>query len=965
MKKLNLLFMLLVSILSYQSYWGQSYTVPVCNGTIGTNSYGTPNSNATANSKSRGAFIIPASQLTAIANNTITATYFKRYTASGTLNADANFKIYMMNTTATDFGSGALDWATAISGATLVYDSNPQTAVGNSAGFKQFVHSVNFPYTSGSNLAVFTEYTQTTAQAATINWEYEYSSPCVNTANSNTTKYVTTTSAFGATLTSSDYRRPHIAFDVPPTSAPSCTALTFPANGATNTPYSPTLTWSAVTGSAAASSYKLKVGTTPGGSNIVANTNVGNVTSYALSNLTASTTYYVTVTPVNSLGEATGCTETSFTVASPPANDNCANAIPLTVNSDLNCTVTASGNTLGATNSGITMVSPCSTTAVGDDDVWYSFVATSTSHQISLTNVVSTGPTSTTDAYFQVLSGVCGSQTSVLCSDPNAAVVTGLTVGQTYYIRVFTFGESTAGGRNISFNICVGTPPPPPSNDNCVNATPLTVSSGSLCTNSVAGTTLSATDSGVAISPCTGTADDDVWYSFVATSATHVVALTNVVSVGTTSSTSLYLQVLGGSCGSLTSVICDTSYATPTQLTGLTVGNTYYVRVYNSNSGTGYANTFNICVTTPVAPPNDECANAVSLTVSPTSTCVSPTAGTTASATNSGLAVSPCTGTADDDVWYSFVATAATHIITLSNVVSTGTTSSTSLYTQVFSGACGSLTSIACGTTNGTTVTGLTSGQTYYVRLYNSNGAGYSNSFNICVTTPPPPPANDVCSGAIALTVGNNFNSNVITTSNDGATTDGTTTCQTSRGDNVWYSVVVPASGTLTIETQGVTGSGFVDTVLSVHGGACGSLTDVACDDDSGVDNFSLLSLTGQTPGATLYISVWRYTGTAGGGSTTGQFKLSAYDASVLATNETSLSKDKIKVYPNPFKDVLYISDISNVKSASIVDISGRMIKTIDKPESALHLEGLKSGMYVVILTMKDGSRKTIKAIKQ
>lgn len=964
MKKLNLLLALLMCLLANQKYAGQAFTVATCSSNVDNLTYCAMRSSTTANDKNRMAFIIPASQLTTIANGTITSTYFRRATASGTLNADTTFKIYLKNTASTDFGAGALDWATEIGTATLVYDGNPQTAVGNSAGYKQFVHSTNFNYTAGNNLAVYLEYTQTTAQASTIYWQYEYVSPCVNTSNSNTTKYENTTGAFTGTLSNSNYRRPFIAFDVPPTSPPACTTLTFPAAGSTNAPYSPTLTWNAVTGISGATSYKLKVGTTPGGSDIVPNTNVGNVTSYALSNLTASTTYYVTVTPVNSLGEATACTETSFTVAGPPANDNCANAIPLTVNSDLNCAVTGSGNTLGATNSGITLVSPCSTTAVGDDDVWYSFVATSTSHQVSLTNVVSTGPTSTTDAYFQVLSGACGSQASVLCSDPNAALVTGLTVGQTYYIRVFTFGESTAGGRNISFNICVGTPPPPPSNDNCANAIPLTVSSGSLCTNSVAGTTLSATDSGVAISPCTGTADDDVWYSFVATSAAHVVALTNVVSVGATSSTSLYLQVLSGSCGSLTSVICDTSFATPAQLTGLTVGSTYYIRVYNSNTGTGYANNFNICVTTPVVPPNDECANAVPLTVSSNSTCGSSTAGTTASATNSGLAVSPCTGTADDDVWYSFVASASTHAIILTNIVSTGTTSSTSLYTQVFSGACGALTSVVCGTTHFTPVTGLTPGQTYYVRLYNSNGSGYSNSFNICVITPASPPANDVCSGAVALTVGNNFNSNAITTSNDGATTDGTTTCQSSRGENVWYSVVVPASGTLTIETQGVAGSGLLDTVLSVHGGTCGSLTNIACDDDSGIDNYSLLSLTGQTPGATLYISVWRYTATAGG-SVPGQFKLSAYDASVLSANEAEIAKDKLKVYPNPFRDVLYISDISNVKTISIVDMSGRKIKAFDKPESALHLDELRPGMYVIVLTMKDGSRKTIKAIKQ
>lgn len=960
--------MLLTSALTCQLYWGQTYTVPVCNGTIGTNNYGAPNSNATANSKSRGAFIIPASQLTNIADGTITSTYLKRYTASGTLNAGATLKIYMKNTSATDFGSAALDWATEIATATLVYDANPDAAIGSTAGFKQFLHSTGFVYTSGNNLAVYTEYVQTTAQTATINWEYEYSSPCVNTGNSNTTKYATTTGVLPATLSSSDYRRPHIAFDAtipPPTSVPACTTVTFPTAGATNVGYAPTVTWNAITGAAAgATGYKVRVGTTPGGSEVLASTNVGNITSYQLPALSPSTTYYMTVIPTNSLGDATGCTEMSFTTLSPPANDNCGSAVALTVNADLNCGTVTAGNTLGATNSGITMVSPCSTTAVGDDDVWYSFVATSTSHQVSLTNVVSTGTTSTTDAYFQVLSGACGSQASVLCSDPNSALATGLTVGETYYVRVFTFGESNTGGRYISFNVCIGTPPPPPSNDNCANAIPLTVSSGSLCSSSLAGTTLSATDSGVAVTPCSGTADDDVWYSFVATSAAHTVALTNVVSVGTSSSTSLYLQVLSGACGSLAQVACDTSFATPTQLTGLTVGDTYYVRVYNSNTGSAYANTFNICVTTPVVPANDDCATAVPLTVNPDLLCGVTTAGTTANATNSSIAVAPCTGTADDDVWYSFVATSTAQTITLSNVVSTGSTSSTSLYTQVFSGACGTLTSVACSTTNSVTVGGLTAGQTYYVRVYNSNGAGYSNSFNICVGTPPPPPANDVCGGAVALTVGNNFNSNVITTTSAGATTDGTTTCQTSRGDNVWYSVVVPASGSLTIETQGVAGSTFTDTVVSVHGGTCGALTNVACDDDSGVDNFSLISLTGQTPGATLYVSVWRYTGTAGGGSTTGQFKLSAYDASILGTSE-AVTKNNLKVYPNPFADVLNISDASKVKNVLVTDISGRLVKTIANPSSSLQLGELKSGMYIVTLEMKDGSRQTIKTIKK
>lgn len=261
-----------------------------------------------------------------------------------------------------------------------------------------------------------------------------------------------------------------------------------------------------------------------------------------------------------------------------------------------------------------------------------------------------------------------------------------------------------------------------------------------------------------------------------------------------------------------------------------------------------------------------------------------------------------------------------------------------------------------------------TSGTTYYVWVRSKCSASEDSiwagpvSFTLLI----PAPVNDVCSGAIALTPGATFAQNAITTTNVGATTDGTTSCQTSRGDNVWYTVVVPASGSITIETQSVAGSGLLDTVLSVYSGTCsGTLTSIACDDDSSADgSFSLVSLTGQTPGATLYVSVWRYTGTIGGTSSNGQFKLSAYDAT-LSTSETVKAKNDIKAYPNPFADVLNISDVSNVKSISVVDISGKLVKTFDKPESTLYLRELNSGMYLVILNMKDGSKQTIKAIKK
>lgn len=84
-----------------------------------------------------------------------------------------------------------------------------------------------------------------------------------------------------------------------------------------------------------------------------------------------------------------------------------------------------------------------------------------------------------------------------------------------------------------------------------------------------------------------------------------------------------------------------------------------------------------------------------------------------------------------------------------------------------------------------------------------------------------------------------------------------------------------------------------------------------------------------------------------------------------LSTSEVSQLKNELKVYPNPFADVLNISDVAKVKSVSVIDIAGRIVKTIDKPSSQLQLSELKSGMYMVVLNMNDGSKQTIKAIKK
>lgn len=223
---------------------------------------------------------------------------------------------------------------------------------------------------------------------------------------------------------------------------------------------------------------------------------------------------------------------------------------------------------------------------------------------------------------------------------------------------------------------------------------------------------------------------------------------------------------------------------------------------------------------------------------------------------------------------------------------------------------------------------------------------------------------NDECSAPVAITPGGTFGTNPVIATTVGATSTSDTTathsCQNTGYNETWYSVVVPASGSLKIETQSVAGSAVTDTVLGVYTGSCGSLTQVGCDDDSSSDgNFSLVTLTGQTPGATLLIGAWNYSN-----STNGQFKISAYDAT-LGTSEASAVKKEVKIYPNPFKDVIYLSETKDIKSVTVYDIAGRIVKQVNDSSKEIHLAELQEGLYMIKVSFKDGTESVTKAIKK
>jgi gliding motility-associated-like protein len=408
--------------------------------------------------------------------------------------------------------------------------------------------------------------------------------------------------------------------------------------------------------------------------------------------------------------------------------------------------------------------------------------------------------------------------------------------------------------------------------DNCSGATLISVTAN--CASPTNGTTIGATQN---LSGCVGNADDDVWYQFVATATSHQ------ITVVPSASFDPVVQLFSNTCATLNTISCmDATFTGQTETinaTGLTIGNTYRIRVYHYGVGSG-SGTFTICVTNPPpAPANDACGGAVNLLVN---TVCSNTAGTTVGATQSLVG---CSGTADDDVWYSFTAVNSTATITVNP------SSTMDAVLQMYAGTCGTLTSMQCadvGFTDGNetiSAVGLTVGATYFIRVYDYYSGG-GGTFDICVTGPSasPVPTNDESCNAIALpnpTSACNYLqfTTVGATASLGAPTPASCAGGSSpfqggfnaTTSDVWFSVVVPSNGQITITAQ--PGFGINDAAMALYSGTCGTLTQVSCSDDhnypGATNDFKpYINATGLTPGATYFIRYWRFN------TGTGQFGL-------------------------------------------------------------------------------------------
>lgn len=260
------------------------------------------------------------------------------------------------------------------------------------------------------------------------------------------------------------------------------------------------------------------------------------------------------------------------------------------------CGITAPALTPGVTcvttnytiDAAFTADAPAATTCVtagnNREDGWFRFVATNTTSTVTVT--------CNRDAAIAVYSVACpavGAQ--VACVDAGGGGTTETTtfttiIGVTYYVRIIRY--NSGGANNMTGTICVTVPAPPPANDNCLTSTLLTVDNS--CVTSAA-TNVSATASGGTNPSCASYGGGDVWFRFVAANVSTTISTT----AGTLTDGGMSLY--SGTCLTLSEIECDDDDGPGSmpmiQRCDLTVGATYYVRVWGYDGAQG---TFNICV---------------------------------------------------------------------------------------------------------------------------------------------------------------------------------------------------------------------------------------------------------------------------------------------------------------------------------------------------------------------------------
>jgi hypothetical protein len=364
-------------------------------------------------------------------------------------------------------------------------------------------------------------------------------------------------------------------------------------------------------------------------------------------------------------------------------------------------------------------------------DVWFKFVAPASGNMRFEVTGLGSNP------QYAVYSGSCGSFTQLYCGqlNPEYTYINPSVGGDTLYMRIYSYNDEDGG----NFQVCIWEPEIP-INNNCADA--IFLPTDTIC-NKVAYTNRYATGQPTSVAPnpsCGFYQGGDVWFKFVVPASGEL--RFEVSGLGSNPQYAVY----SGSCGSFTQVLCAQLDQGRTHIDTSLAGDTLYLRVYSYNSEEG--GDFEVCIFDPPIPVNNNCADALPLTVG---TVCNYSSYTNRYATSEATSVGPnpsCGFYRGGDVWFTLTMPLSGKLTIQRQNVS-GVNAQFALY----SGSCGSFTQLSCAQLSSTINFNDTAyaGQTLYLRLYNYN-SDEGGDFNLCAFDPSPvitnqPKDSSICAG--------------------------------------------------------------------------------------------------------------------------------------------------------------------------------------------------------------------------
>lgn len=623
----------------------------------------------------------------------------------------------------------------------------------------------------------------------------------------------------------------------------------------------------------------------------------------------------------------------TVTPAPPPTNDDICGAISLTVSPTGTCTTALTGqSSLSATQS----LPGCVGTA--DEDVWYSFVATSATHVITL-SISGSGATDRVHQVFSSSDNTCtGTLTSISCSDPETSTLNGLTVGNTYFVRVYSYSSTPT--LHTTFDICVTIPVMTFVSSTTTQSSTASVTAGTvnqqivrlqLVVNGLLSPlSVSQIDfnTGASTSPASDIVNAKVYYTGTSTSFSTTTQFGSAVASPSGAFSVTGSQVLTGGNSNTSNyfwlvydIACN---ATPTNVVDAQING--------------------VVVETPQVPTVSDPTG--------TRTIVAPT---TTATTNQPSTASVITGAVDAQVLRVALTSCAGSTVTS---IDFGTTGSTNAVTDISAARVYFTTTTTFATTtffgsavaapNGAfTVTGsqaLATGTGYFWLVYDvAPGATPANVIDAectgavidgnTVTPATPNPTgtrtivaalvNDNASGAITIALGATCTGGAYTNVNGSlAANEPRISCKGSQtaGSIVWFKFVAPASGFVKVSTD-ISGGGLTDTRLGVFSATnandYSTFNIIACDDDNGatVTAASVAYANGLTPGATYYVGVDHWNGTS-----TGTFcvEVTEVTSSMVASGTSCTSGQSLSGYRAEYTGWLSLTDLTGNLTALI-----------------------------------------------